>query len=227
ISTKIKNYFYELRNELVYYGGSNFAHRVWMLLWLIDRFLQMTLDVLTWRYEQGQAVVDIFICVYYCADGWLCIFSADRRAGTKQGSVALLFRDIPDKKYSWQDFVDRGAKEGISGFYAYGDAKSFSMWTLSGLKTFTHVADISVYQHEDVCFAMRQLANDPQGRDKPAKADQTITGKIEVWQNLVKQENLVTVLRLPEDEYHNGIDKVWSYSGRYKKLNILDEDTCE
>lgn len=29
-------------------------------------------------------------------------------------------RDLPDKKYGLQDFTDRGAKEGISGFYAFG-----------------------------------------------------------------------------------------------------------
>lgn len=136
-------------------------------------------------------------------------------------------RDIPDKKYSWQDFTDRGARAGISGFYAYGDDDSFSMWTLSGLKTFTHIPEISVYQHEDVCFALKQLQVDPQGLTKSAKADSTITGDFALWRSWIKQEYLVTVIRLEGGEYRNGIDKIWSYSGRYKKLNVLEQDTCE
>lgn len=33
-------------------------------------------------------------------------------------------QDISDKKYRWQDFIDRGHQEEISGFYAYGDSVS-------------------------------------------------------------------------------------------------------
>ena len=136
------------------------------------------------------------------------------------------FRDIPDKKYSWQDFTERGAKEGISGFYAYGNENGFSMWTLSGLKTFRHVSGTSIYQHEDICGAVRALQKDPQATDSGVKASKQVTGDIEFWQSLIKPENLVTVLRLAEGERRNEIDKVWSYSGKYKELNKLDKDTC-
>ena len=44
--------------------------------------------------------------------------------------------NIPDKKYSWNDFIDRGADYSISGFYSSSTNNSISIWTLSGLKTF-------------------------------------------------------------------------------------------
>jgi hypothetical protein len=136
-------------------------------------------------------------------------------------------KDLPDKKYSWRDFTDRGVDQGISGFYAYSDQDGFSMWTLSGLKTFTHVPGISVYMYEDICGAVRQLEENPQSTGSAVKARKEVTGDIGLWENAIKQENLVTVVRLPKREHHNGIDKVWSYSGIYKELNKLDRDSCK
>jgi hypothetical protein len=135
-------------------------------------------------------------------------------------------RDLPDKKYSWQDFTERGAKEGISGFYAYGSQNGFSMWTLSGLKTFRHVSGTSIYQHEDICGAVRALQKDPQATGSGVKASKQVTGDIEFWQKVIRQENLVTVLRLTDGKQRNAIDKVWSYSGKYKVLNKLDQESC-
>lgn len=135
-------------------------------------------------------------------------------------------RDLPDKQYSWQDFTERGAKKGISGFYAFGNESGFSMWTLSGLKTFRHIPGTSIYQHEDICGAVRALQDNPQATGSGMKADQQVTGIIEYWQSLIKPENLVSVLRLDGAEQRNAIDKVWSYSGIYKELNKLDKDSC-
>ena len=58
------------------------------------------------------------------------------------------FRNIPDKKYSWRDFTDRGENHGISGFYSSGDKNGFSLWTLSGLKGFI------TYQRAFTCMKM-------------------------------------------------------------------------
>ncbi len=49
-----------------------------------------------------------------------------------------LSQDIPDKKYGWDNFRDRGPREMLSGYYAGSDASGFYMWTYSGLKRFTH-----------------------------------------------------------------------------------------
>lgn len=136
-------------------------------------------------------------------------------------------RDLPDKKYSWREFGERGASKGISGFYAYGDQDGFSMWTLSGLKTFTHAQGTSIYMHEDICGAMARLSDKSQEIGGSVLAGKEVTGNIELWQSLIKQENLVTVVRLSTKEYDNGVDKVWSYSGRYKILNRLDGEACK
>ncbi|GMV32195.1 MAG: hypothetical protein DYG85_04195 [Chloroflexi bacterium CFX1] len=136
------------------------------------------------------------------------------------------FRDLPDKKYSWQDFTERGEGQGISGFYAWGDEERFYLWTLSGLKRFAHVPGISIYQHEDICAALKRVEANPEAVGS-AKASKTVTGNIEAWQGLIKQENLVSVVRLPKTEHSNGVDKVWSYSGKYKILNKLERGTCD
>lgn len=169
------------------------------------------------------AVIILFITVL--AGGYV-FFVKTGGVGLARVTWHYFFRDIPDKKYSWQDFTDRGAKEGISGFYAFGNENGFSMWTLSGLKTFRHVPGTSIYQHEDVCAAVKRLSENPQATGSAMKADKRVTGNIEFWQSLIKQENLVTVLRLTEGEHRNDIDKVWSYSGIYKELNKLDKDSC-
>jgi hypothetical protein len=135
--------------------------------------------------------------------------------------------DLPDKKYSWQDFTERGVEQGISGFYAYGDEYGFSLWTLSGLKAFTHIPGISVYMHQDICAAVRQLNDNPQVAGTPVRATKTVTGDIGTWESLIRKENLVTVLRFDAPEYHNGINKVWSYSGIYKELNKLNRESCD
>lgn len=153
---------------------------------------------------------------------------------TKTGGNALtrvvwhyFIPNIPDKKYSWQDFIDRGATQGISGFYAYGDETGFRLWTLSGLKHFAHVPGISIYQHEDICGALMALQDNPQANGGTMKANHDIVWELPSWQGLIKQENLVTVVRLDDPNYSNGVDKVWSYSGKYKKLNTLEQGVCD
>ncbi len=37
-----------------------------------------------------------------------------------------LSQDLPDKKYSWDNFKDRGPREMLSGYYAGADGKSRS-----------------------------------------------------------------------------------------------------
>lgn len=136
-----------------------------------------------------------------------------------------LIKDLPDKKYSWVDFTDRGINEGISGFYAFGDMKGFAIWTLSGLKYFKHVPDVSIYQYEDVCEMMRRIRNNPDAVVKLAPKE--VSPNILFWQTLIKKENLVSVVRMKDVGPKNRVDKVWSYSGIYKELNKLDQDSCK
>jgi hypothetical protein len=77
-----------------------------------------------------------------------------------------------------------------------------------------------------VCSAARELAELGDKASGAVSAQQTITGDIERWQSLIKQENLVTVIAIDDNEGRNKVDKVWSYSGIYKILNRLDEESC-
>lgn len=151
-------------------------------------------------------------------------FVATGGMGLARVAWYYLWREIPDKKYSWQDFSDRGAGKGISGFYAFGSANSFSMWTLSGLKTFTHTPGVSVYHHQDICGAYRQFKQN--NTQEAVKAENIIVGELSAWQAMVEPENLVSVIRYGGGSPRNAIDKVWSYSGKYKILNRLEEGVC-
>lgn len=81
-----------------------------------------------------------------------------------RGLIRIIFNylipDLPDKKYSWEDFRYRGEQQRISGFYSFGDNVGFSLWTLSGLKRFIHNPGTSVYSFRDTCAVVKQLSTE-------------------------------------------------------------------
>ncbi len=169
----------------------------------------------------------IVIILLTCVSGYLFYVKTGGR-GLTRAVWYYFWRDIPDKKYSWREFSDRGVEQGISGFYAFGSETSFSMWTLAGLKTFYHVAGTSIYQYEDICGALKRLRDNPnESGASGMRAEARVSGELAVWEGWIKPENLVTVVRLREGDGKNMIDKVWSYSGKYKVLNRLDEGVCD
>lgn len=137
-----------------------------------------------------------------------------------------LIRDLPDKQYSWRDFIDRGPTKKISGFYSSGDKDSFRLWTLSGLKTFYTLPGTSIYMYEDICAGVQELNNNPEVVDSAIPAPKQVTPDILSWEELMRKEYLVTVLRLDGQDNLNLVDKVWSYSGKYKIINQLDIESC-
>lgn len=138
-----------------------------------------------------------------------------------------LIRNIPDKEYRWRDFTDQGPTAGITGFYSSGDENGFSLWTLSGLKKFKNMPGTSVYMYEDICSAVGELNENPEATENTViRAPQQVTPNILTWENLMKKEYLVTVLRLDGYDNQNLVDKVWSYSGKYKIINQLDLEAC-
>lgn len=136
-----------------------------------------------------------------------------------------LIPNIPDKKYSWADFTDRGPTVKISGFYSSGNKNSFYLWTLSGLKRFDSQPGTSIYMFEDVCAAVQNLNAKPDATNS-AFIENMVTGDILIWEGLMKPEYLVTVLRLGDEAKKNFVDKVWSVSGKYKVINQLTKDQC-
>lgn len=137
-----------------------------------------------------------------------------------------LLRNIPDKRYHWQDFTDRGSGMGINGFYSGGDDTGFYLWTLSGRKRFSHRPGISVYQFNDVCAAVRQWG-ERREMGKSAWTPTRVTGEIVEWQEWMKPAYLVGVTRLEDNGSKNAVDKVWSVSGRYKVPDQLTKEQCK
>lgn len=138
-----------------------------------------------------------------------------------------LLRDIPDKKYGWGDFIDRGSRQEIKGFYAGGDEKGFYLWALSGLKRFNHKSNTSVYLFNDVCAVVRSFNAGQKETDDSAFLANQVTGDLQEWQAWLNREYLVTVLRLGESEGRNIVDKAFAVSGRYKILDQLTKEQCE
>lgn len=137
-----------------------------------------------------------------------------------------LIQDLPDKEYSWRDFTDQGTAHKISGFYSGGDKDGFRLWTLSGLKKFYTVAGTSIYMHEDICSAAQYLKENPEVTER-VPAPKRITPDILSWEALMRKENFVIVQRLDGQDNLNLVDKVWSFSGKYKIINQLDLETCD
>lgn len=171
-------------------------------------------------------IVFLFVLVVASSSSGYFFYSTGG-SGLTRVIFHYLIRNLPDKEYSWRDFTDRGATAGISGFYSSGDKDSFSLWTLSGLKKFYNVPGTSVYMYEDICAAVQKLNENPDATEGAIRAPQQVTPDILIWEELMRKEYLVTVLRLPEQDNPNLVDKVWSYSGKYKIINQLDLEACD
>ncbi len=137
-----------------------------------------------------------------------------------------LIRNLPDKEYSWRDFTDRGATAGISGFYSGGDKDGFSLWTLSGLKKFYTLPGTSIYMYEDICAGVQYLNDNPEAAESERIIPKQVTENILDWEKLMRKENFVSVQRLVGQDNPNMVDKVWSFSGKYKIISQLDFDAC-
>lgn len=155
----------------------------------------------------------VFISFFYFTGG----------AGLSRVVFNYLIPNLPDKKFDWVDFRYKEGQK-ISGFYAYGDNESFSIWTLSGLKKFYHKPETSVYMFRDTCEIVRQLtAEDANSRENP----ENIFFDLSDWGNTMKKEYLVTVQSLGKENGREIVDKVWSVSGKYKILGRIDDKVCD
>ena len=175
----------------------------------------------------GKLLWIVFLLVFVVASSYIGFFFYSTGGNGLTRVIAYyLVRDLPDKQYGWRDFTDRGATAGIRGFYSDGDKDGFRLWTLSGLKKFENVPGTSIYMHEDICAAVLELNENSEAAGSTIKAPQQVTPDILVWEKLMKKEYLVTVLRLLGQKNPNLVDKVWSYSGKYKVINQLDLEAC-
>jgi len=125
-----------------------------------------------------------------------------------------LSKEIPDKTYGWDNFKDRGPGEMLSGYYAGADSSGFYMWTLSGLKRFTHKQETSVYYYLDTCGMIKQLEakKDQIKQDEKIEIREEMYYYLETWTEKMKKGDYVWVLRVGEGKDEKVIDKVWGNS---------------
>lgn len=138
--------------------------------------------------------------------------------------VHYLIPNLPDKKYTWIDFIYKGSGSSVSGFYAGGNEDSFSLWTLSGLKTFYALPNTSAFIFRDTCAVVKQIKDN--GSKSVINPEQR-TFYIDEWRNLMKPEYFATVQLLGDESGKNLIDKAWGVSGKYKVLGRVDRGVCD
>lgn len=159
-------------------------------------------------------------------------------AGGGIGLVRLyknyLSQELPDKKYGWQDFTDRGPREMLHGYYAGSLGNSVFIWTYSGLKRFVHQGGTSAYHYLDTCKLIRRLEA---GEIKnispvPGEGENTITETtnfaLEEWTKLAHRGDYVWVKRVGEDGLDRiVIDKLWGNSNQYFPLTQIKVEQCK
>lgn len=136
---------------------------------------------------------------------------------------------VEDKRYSWGDFSGIGVDKKMSGFYSefFSNQDRMAIWTLTGIRFFYHKPATSIYYFRDTCEVVKQLNQNKNttGETKLANPEQYYF-TLSSWQELVKDENLVTVQWVSEHGRHY-IDKAWSQSGKYRVLGKIEGGVCE
>jgi hypothetical protein len=142
-----------------------------------------------------------------------------------------LSQDIADKKYSWQDFIDRGATEKLSGYYAGRMGDKIYIWTLSGLKSFGYKPGYSAYYYMDVCEIVRRLAKE---RAENPQETNTSENKVQYgdavffnpadWDLQAERGDYVAVVRTEEEP--RVVSQLYGSSNQYFPLTELRDELC-
>lgn len=140
-----------------------------------------------------------------------------------------LSQDISDKKYTWDDFTDRGAGQPISGYYAGTVGDNVWIWTLSGLQRYSHLDGTSVYHYFDVCEAVRNIASRDDVGDtlgEPVTLPTDPTFDISGW---VAKANVgdYVALKWIEQDGKRVIDKLQGTSNQYYPLERIRIEQCQ
>lgn len=139
-----------------------------------------------------------------------------------------LAQDIPDKKYTWDDWADRSEDNLTAGYYAGSVGDSIWLWTLSGLKRYQHKDGVSVYRYVDTCQKIRELA--AQLGENTLEAQETIEVNLVFtlpeWLYAVRRGDYVSV-RYMDEGGSKIIDKLHSSSNQHYPIEQLRIEQCQ
>lgn len=144
-------------------------------------------------------------------------------------SREYLAKDIPDKKYNWQDFTDRGAGERLHGYYAGSVGESVYIWTLGGLRRFRHKQTTSVYYYDDMCGAIeRLLTAKASGKEiDKLQSEPLMTYDLQQWRGTMRRGDYVWVKRVGDGKESRVIDKMWGSSNKYYPIRGMTQGECQ
>lgn len=137
-----------------------------------------------------------------------------------------LSQDRSDKKLSYVDFTDRGARAMLSGYYAGRVGDNVYIWTYSGLRRFTHKSGTSVYYLMSTCGIVKEMAE--KGKiEGGVKISPWMTYKLDEWQAGVKRGDYVWVVRVGEGAESKIIDKIWASDNPHYPYRGVTLSECQ
>ena len=137
-----------------------------------------------------------------------------------------LSKDLPDKKFSFQDFTDRGPRIMMSGYYSGRVGDSVYIWTYSGLKRFSHQPGTSVYYAVNTCW-VTQMAAEGGKVSEGVKVEPRMTYEMDEWEQGVRKGDYVWVTRVGEGTESKVIDKIWTIDSAHYPYQGLTRSVCQ
>ena len=141
-----------------------------------------------------------------------------------------LSQDIPDKKYTWEDFAERGGDSLSNGYYGGSVGDSVFIWTLAGLKRYQHRDGLSVYRYVDTCQKIRDFAAQLGASNNTGEIRETIdinpVFTLEEWLYSVRRGDYVSV-RYIDEVGTKIVDKIHSSSNQHYPIEQLRIAQCQ
>ena len=139
-------------------------------------------------------------------------------------------QDLPDKKYSPEDFVERGDDTQISGYLAGTIGDNLYIWTLSGLKRYAHSGGKSVYYYMDTCELIRAITVE-QAKSSEERVSHELTPEyffdITTWATRARVGDYV-LLRFTRDERGKKIiESMQGSSNQHFPITELRSEQCQ
>ena len=165
----------------------------------------------------------VFLLIILFLFGGFLLFWSSGGAGILRLIYSNNLHLIPNSDLVMQDFVDRDPRKILSGYFVFADKKWLYLWTLSGLKRFSHLDNVSFYSYVDVCGLLDSGA-DPK---KFNGSESIFFTNLSEWAAMMKTGNLIGVLRVDNGRNREVIDRAINYNSKYLALTNLTSQQCK